>query len=140
MQHLKTIAATVWSNIPVVHTVFHGYPTEDVHTWIESLELVFLAKWVALLDEQLRWVRLYLEYTAVRYFDTLPYPPTWEEFKRHWLGKYTLWGSDIKYRRRFYAVKQDTENPDPASPSSNAASARSPTPEKRRFSTPSSKA
>ena len=85
IQYLKTAAATIKSNIHVVHTVFHGYPTEDVHTWIESLELVFLAKGVAVLDEQLRWVRLYLEDSAARYFDTLPYPPTWEEFKRHWL-------------------------------------------------------
>ena len=97
MQHLKTTAATVRSNIPVVHTVFHGYPTEDVHTSVEFLELVFLAKGVALLDEQLRWVRLYLEDTAARYIDTLPYPPNWEEFKQHWLWKYTLWGSDVKY-------------------------------------------
>ena len=56
---------------------------------------------------------MYLEDTAARYFDTVLYPPTWEEFKRHWLGKYTLWGSDVKYHRRLYAVKQETEDPDP---------------------------
>ena len=76
MQHLKTTAATVRLNIPVVHTVFRGYPTEDIHTWIESLELVFLAKGVAMLDEQLLWVRLYLEDSASRYFGKLTYPPT----------------------------------------------------------------
>ena len=66
MQHLKTTAATIKSNIHVVPTVFHGDPTENVHTWIESIKLVFLAKGVALLDEQLRLVRMYLEDSAAR--------------------------------------------------------------------------
>ena len=56
---------------------------------------------------------MYIEDSAAIYFDTLPYPPNWEEFKRHWVWKYTLWGSDVKYRRRFHAVKQETEDPDP---------------------------
>ena len=89
--------------------MFHGYPSEDVQTWIKAAELVFLAKGVGQLDEQLRWVRLYIEDSAARYFDTLPYPGNWEEWKRHWIGKYTLWGSDVKFLRRFYAVKQETE-------------------------------
>ena len=44
MQHLKTTAATIKSNIPVIPTILRGDHTEDVHTWIESIELVFLAK------------------------------------------------------------------------------------------------
>ena len=35
---------------------------------------------------------------------------TWDEFKQLWLRKYTLWGTDLKYRRHFYQVKQETED------------------------------
>ena len=56
---------------------------------------------------------MYLEDSAARYFDTLHCTPKWEEFKRHWLHKYTLWGSDVKYRRRYYTIRQETEDPDP---------------------------
>ena len=139
MQNIKATSATVRSNIHVVPTVFHSYPTEDVHTLVESIELVFLAKCVALLDEQLRWVRLYLEDTAAPYFDTLTYPPNCEEFKRYWLWKYTLWGSDVKYRRRFYAVKQETERTDPYIAEFQHR-LRSPISETKRSSTPFSKA
>ena len=92
--------------------MLHGYPSEDIQTCMKAVELVFLAKWVSQLDKQLRLVRLYIEDSAARYFDTLSYPGSWEEWKRHWIGKYTLWGYDVEFRWRFYAVKQETEDPD----------------------------
>ena len=110
IRHMKSLDETPKVPMRVTPSVFTVSVSEDVRSWLENLEVVFISRGVGTLNDKLRWVRGYIDSSAARFFETLPLVNTWDEFKQHWLRKYTLWGTDLKYRRHFYQVKQETED------------------------------
>ena len=51
-----------------------------------------------------------MEGQSADFFDSLPAVQSWEEFKDSWIKRYTVWGTDLKYRRYFYSVKQEHDD------------------------------
>ena len=52
----------------------------------------------------------FVEGRAADFFDSLPAVQSWEESKDVWTKRYTVWGTDRKYRRYFYCVKQEHDD------------------------------
>ena len=86
---------------------FKGAPSQDVRSWLKSMEIVFIAKGIITPTDKLRWIRSFVEGQAANFFDSLPAVQSWEEFKDVWIRRYTVWGTDLKYRRYFYSVRQE---------------------------------
>ena len=96
--------------IHLIPLPFNVAPSQDVRSWLKSMEIVFLAKGIITPTDKLRWIRSFVEGQTADFFDSLPAVQSWEEFKDIWIKRYTVWGTDLKYRRYFYSVKQEHDD------------------------------
>ena len=76
--------------IPLIPLPFKGAPSQDVRSWLKSMEIVFLAKIICTPTDIFRWIRSFVAGQSANFFDSLPAVPSWEEFKDVWIKRYTV--------------------------------------------------
>ena len=57
-----------------------------------------------------RMICAFVEGHAALYLASLPDVDPWEHFKQIWIGHYTLYSTDVKNRRHFHAIRQETDD------------------------------
>ena len=82
----------------------------DVSSWLKSMEIVFLVKGIYTPKDKLRWIISFVQWKAADFFDSLPAVQSWEHIEEGCTKRYTVWGTDLKYRRYFYSVKQEHDD------------------------------
>ena len=81
-----------------------------MHLWLHSLEIVFLARGIVSLEDKLCWVVGFTEGPAAQFLATLQNVETWDHFKMLRTAKYTLYSADVKHRRHFHAIRQESDD------------------------------
>ena len=71
LKHLKDYPLAPQVNVPIISSVFHGHPFEEVTSWVESTEIVLMANGLISLEDKLRWVRHFFDGPAAMYFYTM---------------------------------------------------------------------
>ena len=96
--------------LPLQPKPFTGAPSQDVYSWLHSLEIVFLTRDIVSLEYKLCWVVGFTEGPAAKFLATLQNVETWDHFKMLWTANYTLYSTDVKHRRHFHAIRQESDD------------------------------
>ena len=96
--------------LPLLPKPFTGAPSHDVRSWLHSLDTVFFTRGVVSLEDKLYWVVGFVEGPAAPFLATLQDVNTWEQFKELWTAKCTLYSTDVKHRRHFHAIRQESDD------------------------------
>ena len=96
--------------LPVQPKPFTGAPSQDMYSWPQSLDIVFLARGIVSLDDKLCCVIGFVEGPAAQFLATLQDVDSWEHFKQLWTAKCSLYSTDVEHRRHLHAIRQETED------------------------------
>ena len=110
MDRLKTRTEPPRVPVPLQPSVFTVDPSQDVRSWPQSTEMVFLGTGVSSLADKLRMICAFVEGPAALFLASVPDVDSWEHFKQIWIGLYTLYGTDVKNRLHFHANRQETDD------------------------------
>ena len=81
-----------------------------MRSWFHFLGIVSLARGIVSLEDTLCWVAGFLEGPAAQFLATLQDVNSWDQFKELWTAKYTLYNTDVKHRRHFHAIRQESDD------------------------------
>ena len=110
MDRLKNWTDAPRVPLPLQPKPFTGAPSQDVHSWLHSLESVCPTRGIVSLEDKLCWVVEFTEGPAAQFLATLQNVETWDYFKMLWTAKYTLYSTDVKHRRHFHAIRQESDD------------------------------
>ena len=96
--------------VPPQPSVFTGDPSQDVRTWLQSTEIVFLGLGVTSLADKIRMICAFVDGPAAIFLASLPDVDSLEHFKQIRIGYYTLYSTDVRNRLHFHAIRQDTDD------------------------------
>ena len=81
LDQLKMHPDTPRVQIPLLPLPFKVATSQDVRSWLKSMEIVFLAKGIYTPTDKLRWILSFADGQAADFFVSLPAVQPWEEFK-----------------------------------------------------------
>ena len=110
MDRLKNRTDAPRVPLPLQPKPFTGTPSQDVQSWLHSLEIVFLTRGIVSLEDKLCWVVGFTEGPAAQFLATLQNVETWDHFKMLWTAKYTLYSTDVKHLRPFHTNRKESDD------------------------------
>ena len=110
MDRLKTRTDAPRVPLPLQPKLFTGVHSQNVHKWLHSMEIVFLTRGIVSLEDKPCWVIGFTDGPAAQFLTTSQNFETWDHFKMLWTAKYTLYSTDVKHRRHFHAIRQESDD------------------------------